>query len=1005
MINPRRKRIIGILIILIFSGILGFAIVSSDFYSEGFLNPYIEGDDFNPVVSDSEYKYMGICKTAESLAESFEKAYEGYYKQIQIEADLAAKALYAEVSEKGDNSIGMVGDGGIIKFENGEVTTPGQMSGTISKNVNRITGVKGHINANVATQHGIRKDLIVYSKIKGPYYYVEEVDGGELEGYILQNVGYYNILMNVETAFNMNFFLICNDRSTNYYFRNLMDNLAYRGGGEVFEALHNGNFAEVYAEGDDIQVPSTEAELAAMPPEDLQKLDGRMVISSSEGISVRFMVRDLEALDCKIVMAFITDNSITRILEKVSMELFLVIVFSLAFLIWITSAYKEMLSGTVSAQKKDRYLPGRVRIITVSYGILSVLTIFAFSFYVQALGSIYQEKQDLGYMMDALENAVEYAENNTETLQAAQDELYVEYANRVADLLERFPELNAKVELGELNKILGTEFIMTFDADGKEVSTSSNYINMTLGDEDGKGTSSLSDFRRLLKGVPSIIHGAEVEETTGRELELIGVRTNDTVNGGYGALILALKPDESITRSRSTYVERAMNSLVPEGKLVFSVDPDGYVAVGSRSDVVGLSLEDLTGRDPVRLMRDGVADFIDIDGVRYYCISKKLENDSDIYFAGTPSSMLLANGTRLSLVAAIGYGILFLLLSAYLLFGYTYKVIGKIENGEAGGNKKPEEGKRSTIAGAEKRFLKKIGGTTPEKKARLVFRVAVALFIINMLLGNSGGGDEVGSSYVISYILSRNWEKGLNLFAITAIIMLFCSIMLLTMFARFVFKTIGRMLNSKGNTVCRMLSNMFTYVGLIVFVYLALTYLGVDTNAILASVGVLGIGLSMGAQDVIANILAGVTTILEGSYQVGDIVDIDGYRGEVQEIGVRSTKVIGRGGNVRIFGNRDIKNVTNLTKNNSWVAIKVRVDVTYSLKDVEEILSETLPRVGEECKEIISGPYYKGVLSVEAGFAVLSIIAECREDNYHKVERTLYREVLMALRSENVPVR
>ena len=39
------------------------------------------------------------------------------------------------------------------------------------------------------------------------------------------------------------------------------------------------------------------------------------------------------------------------------------------------------------------------------------------------------------------------------------------------------------------------------------------------------------------------------------------------------------------------------------------------------------------------------------------------------------------------------------------------------------------------------------------------------------------------------------------------------------------------------------------------------------------------------------------------------------------------------------------------------------------------------------------------------GFAVLSIIAECSEDNYHKVERILVREVLLALRENNVPVR
>ena len=97
--------------------------------------------------------------------------------------------------------------------------------------------------------------------------------------------------------------------------------------------------------------------------------------------------------------------------------------------------------------------------------------------------------------------------------------------------------------------------------------------------------------------------------------------------------------------------------------------------------------------------------------------------------------------------------------------------------------------------------------------------------------------------------------------------------------------------------------------------------------------------------------------------------------------------------------------MTNLTKMNSWVAITIKVDVNYPIRDAEDIINETLPKISEKCPQIISGPYYKGILSVEMGFAVLSIIAECSEDDYHKVERILVREVLLALRENNVPVK
>ena len=222
---------------------------------------------------------------------------------------------------------------------------------------------------------------------------------------------------------------------------------------------------------------------------------------------------------------------------------------------------------------------------------------------------------------------------------------------------------------------------------------------------------------------------------------------------------------------------------------------------------------------------------------------------------------------------------------------------------------------------------------------------------------------------------------------------------------RFIFNTIGRMLNRRGKTICKLLSNLISYISILVLVYYALSYIGVDTNAILASVGVLGIGISMGARDLIADVFAGVSTIVEGEYQVGDIVSIDGYRGMVDEIGVRSTRLIGRGGNIKVVGNKDIKSVVNHTKLNSWVAVTVKVDVNYPLKDVETILTEVLPRIGERTEQIISGQYYKGVLSVEGGGVVLSVIAECSEDDYHKVERILIREIIMTLREQNVPLK
>lgn len=62
----------------------------------------------------------------------------------------------------------------------------------------------------------------------------------------------------------------------------------------------------------------------------------------------------------------------------------------------------------------------------------------------------------------------------------------------------------------------------------------------------------------------------------------------------------------------------------------------------------------------------------------------------------------------------------------------------------------------------------------------------------------------------------------------------------------------------------------------IIAVLAVLSAAGVDTATLVASAGILSLVIGLGAQSLIADIIAGLFTIFEGEYQVGDIVVIDG---------------------------------------------------------------------------------------------------------------------------------
>ena len=74
---------------------------------------------------------------------------------------------------------------------------------------------------------------------------------------------------------------------------------------------------------------------------------------------------------------------------------------------------------------------------------------------------------------------------------------------------------------------------------------------------------------------------------------------------------------------------------------------------------------------------------------------------------------------------------------------------------------------------------------------------------------------------------------------------------------------------------------------------------------------ILSLALSLGAQDLIKDILAGLAIVFDGSFHIGDVVEIGGTAGVVQEIGVRATKLTVEGNNTLYINNSEISRVLN----------------------------------------------------------------------------------------------
>ena len=287
---------------------------------------------------------------------------------------------------------------------------------------------------------------------------------------------------------------------------------------------------------------------------------------------------------------------------------------------------------------------------------------------------------------------------------------------------------------------------------------------------------------------------------------------------------------------------------------------------------------------------------------------------------------------------------------------------------------------------------------TAGQKTFFIMRVALGLLAVGMLLIGTLGSRFLPEDSALLYILNGHWSKGLNLFGVTQCVMAIVVVYVVIAVLSSLFLWFAKSMNAKGETIFRLLANVVKFVGFIGSIYYCLGCLGVDTTTLLASAGILTVIVGLGANSIVTDILAGLLIVFEGEFQVGDIVTIGGVRGTVLEIGVRTTKIKDGSGNVKVFANRNVSDVLNMTKDYSVVALDVSVYFGGSLDDVEQQLVKSLPAIRQNIPAITNGPFYKGLDKVYGSVAEFKVVASCAESDIGQVERDLRRELQRVLK-------
>ena len=127
---------------------------------------------------------------------------------------------------------------------------------------------------------------------------------------------------------------------------------------------------------------------------------------------------------------------------------------------------------------------------------------------------------------------------------------------------------------------------------------------------------------------------------------------------------------------------------------------------------------------------------------------------------------------------------------------------------------------------------------------------------------------------------------------------------------------------------------------------------------------------------------------------MGDIITIDGFRGEVKSVGLRTISIIDLGGNIRIINNSEIGSLVNLSDVTSVAVVNVPVSYEDSLVEAENAVREALSELPSEYPDIFKDiPVYKGVDKLLETHIELMVVANVSEENIYNARRLIQREI------------
>ncbi len=198
--------------------------------------------------------------------------------------------------------------------------------------------------------------------------------------------------------------------------------------------------------------------------------------------------------------------------------------------------------------------------------------------------------------------------------------------------------------------------------------------------------------------------------------------------------------------------------------------------------------------------------------------------------------------------------------------------------------------------------------------------------------------------------------------------------------------------------------NIIKYAICTLVVLAILANFGINVKSILAGLGIGTALLGLAFQDLAKDLIAGFSIITEGSYEIGDTIEIDGFMGEVVFIGLRTTRIRNYKGATKIIANHYMDNLINYSNSNSLAIVDVSIAYECKEEVIEKAFDELFSKLNGNVPHATKDLELWGVNELSDSAVVYRVTVETEPMQHFETERFLKKEIKKAFDKAKIKI-